>query len=95
VWLAELIKPDTITEEDEDEEAVAAAESNGAVEPVDDEQFVDKEVGTWVREQIQKRKEGRLNRHAKPALHAAPLDAIGSPSPTMDRPKATAGAVAV
>ena len=84
-WLAPMIKPDTITEEDEDEVAEAeAAESGvaagdqGPAEPSDD--VVDKEVADWVKDAIDKRKRGVLGKAPKPALHAAPLDAVSSPS---------------
>ncbi|KAF2148452.1 kinase-like protein [Myriangium duriaei CBS 260.36] len=92
-WLAPLEGKDmnVIAEEDEDaanapseSPAVAAAEDELTVQvdsTVDDEghKWVDKEVGEWVREQLRKRKEGRLGKHRKPALHAAPLDAVPSP----------------
>ena len=105
-WLAPLMKPETISEEDEEEaEAEAAAASTTASvdstasggEPIPgaNEGWIDQEVGMWVRQQIQKRKDGTLGKHRKPALHAAPLDATGAPSPSLDRPSATAGAVAV
>ena len=75
-WLAPLIKPETIMEEDE-EEAEAAA--NGELPPVtaDEKQgFVDREVGEWVLEALDRRKRGVMGKSAKPALHAAPLDAV-------------------
>jgi len=80
-WLAPLLKPDTITEEDE--EAAEAAE-NGEV-PVDGEAgesthtFDDEEVGKWVIDALEKKKRGVLGDAAKPALHAAPLNAAMSP----------------
>jgi mitogen-activated protein kinase kinase len=85
-WLAPLIKPETITEEDEDEviaaeeaQADAAAGDVGSPEPSDD--VVDKEVADWVKDAIDKRKRGVLGKGVpKPALHAAPLDAVPSPS---------------
>lgn len=97
-WLAPLDKPATITEEDEEAgEAVAEAEVNGQtvtlepqpIENLDD--FVDREVGEWVIAAIDRRKKGTLGKSAKPALHAAPLDAVGSPHAE----KPTHGAVAV
>ncbi|KZM20295.1 Mitogen-activated protein kinase kinase [Ascochyta rabiei] len=85
VWLAPMTKPDTITEEDEDEVAAAEAAEGGAAagdqgpaEPSDD--VVDKEVADWVKDAIDKRKRGVLGKAPKPALHAAPLDAVSSPS---------------
>ncbi|PSN75010.1 kinase-like protein [Corynespora cassiicola Philippines] len=91
-WLAPLIKPDTITEEDEEAaeaEAEAQAEvandgaelteAKGPPEPV--EAVVDQEVADWVKETMEKRKNGTLGKGVqKPALHAAPLDALSSPS---------------
>ena len=98
-WLAPFDKIDTISEEDEEaaeaggtdgsKAAIPQAEQDGALG--EKEQYVDKDVGEWVREQIRKKKEGLLGKHRKPALHAAPLDAV--PSPTL--PKRNAGAVAV
>jgi mitogen-activated protein kinase kinase len=98
-WLAPLIKPDVITEEDE--EAAEAAESQpaqqgadapegeAAAAPLEEKQnFVDREVGEWVRGQIEKKRNGTLGKKAKPALHAAPLNVTSSP-------KSNKGAVAV
>lgn len=84
-WLAPMIKPETITEEDEDEVAEAeaadggvAAGDQGPAEPSDD--VIDKEVADWVKDAIDKRRRGVLGKAPKPALHAAPLDAVSSPS---------------
>jgi len=87
-WLAPLIKPETIAEEDEEEvaaaeaaepaEGVVAAGDSGSAAPSDD--VVDKEVADWVKDAIDKRRRGVLGKAPKPALHAAPLDAVSSPS---------------
>jgi mitogen-activated protein kinase kinase len=84
-WLAPLAKPETITEEDEDEVAAAAeaeggeaAGDTGVPEPI--EAVFDKEVADWVKGSIEKRRKGQMKRTEKPALHAAPLDAVQSPS---------------
>lgn len=79
-WLAPLLKPATIEEEDEEAaEAAAEAEAKGeTVEPG----MVDAEVGNWVKAAIERRRQGKMGKSAKPALHAAPLDAaeqVGSP----------------
>lgn len=94
-WLAALDKPATIQEEDE--EAAEAAEANGeTLEPqqpliIEDQAgFIDREVGEWVTNAIDRRKRGVMGKSAKPALHAAPLDAVGSP-----QEKPTTGAVVV
>lgn len=72
-WLAPLLKPDTIAEEDEE----AAENGDGELpESVPQRQaFADKEVGEWVLDALDKKKKGVLGNVAKPALHAAPLDA--------------------
>lgn len=87
-WLAPLAKPETITEEDEDEVAAAhaaegdetAAGDQGPAVPVDP--VLDAEVADWVKGAIEKRKKGTMKGAEKPALHAAPLDAVQSPSAT-------------
>ncbi|KAI4707105.1 hypothetical protein J4E89_008044 [Alternaria sp. Ai002NY15] len=98
-WLAPLAKPDTITEEDE-EEVEAAAEAEGgeaagdqgpaeAIEPVEDQ-----EVADWVKAAIEKRRSGKMKGVEKPALHAAPLDAATqSPSPNGTNGLEEAGSV--
>ncbi|KAK3117821.1 MAP kinase kinase Wis1 [Teratosphaeriaceae sp. CCFEE 6253] len=87
-WLAPLVKPATIMEEDE--EADAAAAEMGEVERAQQslanggaDGFVDREVGEWVVEALDRRKRGVMGKSAKPALHAAPLDAVGSPGPAV------------
>ncbi|THX93121.1 kinase-like protein [Aureobasidium pullulans] len=103
-WLAPLMKPDIISEEDEEAaeaadadpaqgEGIAAPESDVDAAPKaqqygDSEKWVDREVGEWVRGQIEKKRNGTLGKKAKPALHAAPLDATSST-------KSNKGAVAV
>jgi len=103
-WLAPLTKPDTISEEDEEEAELAEATSDlsisttsktSATDGEETESWIDKEVGMWVRQQLQKKKEGKLSKHKQPALHAAPLDAVGTPSPVQEKTSATYGAVAV
>ena len=73
-WLTPLLKPPTISEEDE-EAAEEAAENESTGPPV-----LDKEVADWVKDAIDKRRRGVLGKAPKPALHAAPLDAVSSPS---------------
>ncbi|KAI9758969.1 MAG: hypothetical protein M4579_002709 [Chaenotheca gracillima] len=88
-WLAELLKPPTITEEAEAEDvAVAAAAAAAplpepAASPVTPNGFpdtADKEVAAWVADALEKRRRGTMTKAATPALHAAPLDAVPSPS---------------
>ncbi|KAK4696425.1 mitogen-activated protein kinase kinase, partial [Lecanoromycetidae sp. Uapishka_2] len=73
VWLAPLLKPATISEEDED--AVEEETTEGAVAPG----VIDKEVAQWVTDAMERKRNGTMGKKAKPALHAAPLDAVPSP----------------
>lgn len=74
-WLAPLLKPPTITEEDEEE-----AESEPAnLEPAGPA-TADKEVAAWVLDAMERRRNGTMGKKSQPALHAAPLDAVPSPS---------------
>ena len=86
-WLAPESKPAVIAEEDEEaaeaEDAAAAPPSDPEAganpqELPESERWVDREVGEWVRGQIEKKRNGTLGKKAKPALHAAPLDATSS-----------------
>ena len=69
---------------EEDEEAAEAAAFGEIPAPTEAqaEGFVDKEVGQWVIDALDRRKRGVMGKAAKPALHAAPLDqtvGVGSP----------------
>jgi mitogen-activated protein kinase kinase len=100
-WLAPLMQPPSIQEEEEDEEAESCLTSTPlspssehrnapSTNPdVDHEGHkdvgvgvstgaltIDPEVGTWVLKAIEQRRLGRMGKSAKPALHAAPLDAV-------------------
>lgn len=78
-WLAPLLQPPTISE---DEEAEAAAEAGGDLSSIQDQSSFegDKEVAAWVKEALERKKAGKMAVSEKPALHAAALDAIpGSP----------------
>ena len=76
-WLAPLLKPQTIVEEDEDEDAADGASATRT--DADEPGVVDKEVADWVKDAIERRRAGRMGKKEKPALHAAPLDAVASP----------------
>lgn len=74
-WLAPLLKPPTISEEDEDlvdEEVDQKAITPGAF---------DNEVAQWVSSAMERKRNGTMGKKAKPALHAVPLDAVPNPSP--------------
>jgi len=73
-WLAPLLKPPAITEADEDQ-ANEVADVTSATEGV-----VDIEVANWVVDAMETRRNGSMGKKSKPALHAAPLDAVPSPS---------------
>jgi mitogen-activated protein kinase kinase len=72
-WLSPLLKPPTINE---DEEAEAAAEEghDTTAEPLPE--TADKEVADWVKAAIERKLSGKMAKSEKPALHAAPLDAV-------------------
>jgi len=84
-WLAPLVKPETITEEDEEDadapfDDAASADSDGSDRSLNaGADVVDKEVAEWVIQAIERRKNGTMGKSAKPALHAAPLDGVVSP----------------
>lgn len=81
-WLAPLVKPDTIAEEEEEEAETENAEALAMQDKAaESEAWIDKDVGMWVREQLEKKRNGTLGKHRKPALHAAPLDATTTTSP--------------
>ena len=74
-WLAPLLKPPTISEEEEDfasQEVAKEAPTAGAF---------DKEVAQWVVSAMERKRNGTMGKKVKPALHAAPLDAVPSSSP--------------
>ncbi|KIW99806.1 uncharacterized protein Z518_10734 [Rhinocladiella mackenziei CBS 650.93] len=78
-WLAPLMKPPTISEDAEAEQAaeagVESAFANGSTPDT-----ADKEVADWVKSALERKKAGKMAVGKKPALHEAPLDAVpGSP----------------
>ncbi|KAK8190232.1 kinase-like domain-containing protein [Phyllosticta capitalensis] len=91
-WLAPLLKPATITEEDEDEDASAASETVDVsyLGPAAPE---DPEVAKWVIDALEKKRLGTLHQSSKPALHAAPFDAVNAESPA-ENPSGTEPAAA-
>ena len=78
-WLAPLLKPPTISEEDEEAAEEADVEEKGTGPAV-----LDKEVADWVVNAMERRRSGKMGKKTKPALHAAPLDAVPSPSPSAE-----------
>ena len=73
-WLQALALPPTIAEEDEDSE-IKNEDINASVS-----ELVDHEVAEWVNAAVEKRRNGTLGKSVKPALHAAPLDAVPNPA---------------
>lgn len=73
-WLAPLMKPPTIHEDDEAEVAAEAGHNvpPGGALP----ETADKEVADWVQAAIERKISGKMAQSEKPALHAAPLDAV-------------------
>ena len=73
-WLAPLVLPSTIAEEDE--ETTEDAEVDDAVAP----EIVNKEVSQWVVNAMERKRNGTMGKKSKPALHAAPLNAAPKPA---------------
>ena len=67
------MKPPTINE-DEEAEAAAEAGHDTTAEPLPE--TADKEVADWVKAAIERKLSGKMAKSEKPALHAAPLDAV-------------------
>ncbi|RPB23191.1 kinase-like protein [Terfezia boudieri ATCC MYA-4762] len=74
-WISDLAKPSTITEVEDEDTSDETPHMTGRY---------DKEVADWVAEALEKRntriREGGKADADKPALHAAPLDAVSSPA---------------
>ena len=68
-WLAELSKPSTISEEDEDDDGPGPTH-------VGKSGTEDDEVAAWVKNALERKKNGLMGESKKPALHAAPLDTL-------------------
>lgn len=86
-WLSALVKPPTILEEDEEGASDGPTNESTPTEdaaspvPATNEIVFDKEVADWVKDAMEKKRTGRMGKGVqKPALHAAPLDAVSSPS---------------
>lgn len=73
-WLAPLMQPPT------EDEAKKSAEESIPEEGSSSSVTEDKEVADWVNERLERLKSGPQESIDKPALHAAPLNAVsGSP----------------
>ena len=84
-WLAALMKPPTISEDGEAEAAAeAGADTSSFRGAVPGSETADIEVANWVRAAIERKLSGKSGKPEKPALHAAPLDAVPG-SPLLDR----------
>ncbi|KAI4150011.1 MAG: hypothetical protein L6R39_002372 [Caloplaca ligustica] len=77
-WLTPLLKPPTITEEDED---AAGADGESSNNSPSDPSVLDQEMADWVKAAMERRRNGTMGKKSKPALHAAPLDAVPNASP--------------
>lgn len=82
-WLKPLVATSSaIMEEEEEEEEVEKQEAISTESPAETknpalpDDVVDAEVAEWVIQALEKKRLGKLSKSEKPALHAAPLDAI-------------------
>lgn len=76
-WLAPLLKPDVISEEDE--EAAERGEDLPSATVETAHQYHDREVAEWVEAALERKREGKLEDKPAPALHKVALDSINSP----------------
>ncbi|KAI0018127.1 protein kinase-like domain-containing protein [Xylariomycetidae sp. FL0641] len=91
-WLQPLTKPETITEEDEEsaENDVSEETIAGVARKMDTSHSTteDSEIAAWVKSVLEKKENGTYGADSeKPALHAAPLDAVASPMASPQIPK--------
>jgi serine/threonine protein kinase len=83
-WVTQLMKPPTISEDEEAEKAAEAGLDLNSAGP-DAPTTEDKEVAEWVKNAMERKRQGKMKEVKKPALHEAPLDAVpGSPLMTKD-----------
>lgn len=80
-WLAPLMQPPTASGEDEG----AADKPSESSQQRSSSETEDKEVADWVKDALERRRRGLLGDVEKPALHAAPLNAVPG-SPLLDNP---------
>lgn len=79
-WLAPLMKPPTISEDEEAEKAAEAGLESAVASAEPTPETADREVAEWVKSALERKRLGKMAFADKPALHAAPLDAVpGSP----------------
>jgi mitogen-activated protein kinase kinase len=76
------VEPISVIVADSDHSSIDGEQKNTAPEFVAPTNIIDKEVADWVVDALERRRTGRTGKSAKPALHAAPLDAMSSPPAT-------------
>lgn len=67
-----MLEPPTVTANQV--EPASASDDKYSIPP----ETADEEVAAWACEAMERRREGKMGKKAKPALHAAPLNAVGS-----------------
>lgn len=72
-WLAPLLKPPTLPA-NQGVPTCRASDNKYHIPP----ETGDEEVAAWACEAMERRREGKMGKKAKPALHAVPLHAVGS-----------------
>lgn len=96
-WLTPLLQPPTISEDAEAEAEAEAEAATGATseapqdaagaksDVLDGVLTADREVARWVIGALERKRLGKMRGAQKPALHAAPLDAVPtSPDPAKE-----------
>ena len=83
-WLSPLLKPPTISEDDEDEDASGDTDADSVIGIGAGATTADKEVAAWVQDAMERRRLGKMGKSKPPALHAVSLDAVPSPGKEAD-----------
>lgn len=76
-WLANLLKPAAISEEDE--EAAERGEDFASATVDTAHSYHDTEVAEWVQGALERKREGKLPEVQQPALHKVDLASMASP----------------
>ena len=83
-WLSPLLKPPTISEDDEEENTSGNTDADSVIGVGAGATTADKEVAAWVQDAMERRRLGKMGKSKAPALHAVSLDAVPSPAKEVD-----------
>lgn len=87
-WLAPMLKPAAISEEDE--EAAERGEDLPSATVHTAHEYHDKDVAEWVVGALERKREGKIQEAKPPALHKVALDGLQSPRVEREKVKPVA-----